>query len=43
MWKKSFRDHYRDSITEYPNEYKDNHEGYDNMGHPMQHQPGKIN
>lgn len=38
-----FRDHYRDSITEYPNEYKDNHDGYDNMPHPNQHhhQPGK--
>lgn len=39
-----FRDHYRDSISEYPNphEYKDNHhEGYE--GHPNQHhQPGKF-
>lgn len=32
----SCRDHYRDSITEYPNECKDNHDGYD-MGHPNQH------
>lgn len=42
---KLYRDHYRDSITEYPNEYKDNHEGYDNMGHPNhqhQHQQGKL-
>lgn len=37
----SCRDHYRDSITEYPNECKDNHDGY-NMGHPNQHhQPGE--
>lgn len=37
----SYRDHYRDSITEYTNECKDNHDGYDNMGHPNQHHPGK--
>lgn len=39
------RDHYRDSITEYQNEYKDGHDAYDNgMGHQHHHHhhPGKT-
>ena len=28
------RNYYRDSLTDYPNEYKDNNEGAYDMGHP---------